>query len=119
MMLSPVSLSAAIPRGPRARIRLQIITASENGDAFTLHGKKVKQILKQIPANRKVCVISVVGAFRVGKSFLLDMFLRYLTYYEENPTGAFFLSCCTAHRSLAVPGHGSQAWGDSYRPLCP
>ena len=65
----------------------QVITVSETGDSFTLHEPKVKQILKQIPLDRKVCVISVVGAFRTGKSFLLDMFLRYLNFYEDNPDG--------------------------------
>jgi len=30
----------------------------------------------------KVSIISVVGAFRTGKSFVLDLFLRYLRYTE-------------------------------------
>lgn len=34
----------------------------------------------QIPSNMKVSIISVVGAFRTGKSFLLTFLLRYLRY---------------------------------------
>jgi hypothetical protein len=34
-----------------------------------------------------VATISVVGAFRTGKSFLLDLFLRYLRYAEAHPDG--------------------------------
>jgi atlastin len=30
----------------------------------------------QVPPDMKISVVSVVGAFRTGKSFLLDLFLR-------------------------------------------
>jgi len=66
---------------------LQIITVNETGDGFTLHEQKIAFVLKQIPADMKVSIVSVVGAFRTGKSFLLDMFLRYLRYYDEHPDG--------------------------------
>ncbi|RHY86776.1 hypothetical protein DYB37_003277 [Aphanomyces astaci] len=40
---------------------------------------------KQIDPDMKVAIISVVGAFRTGKSFVLDLFLRYLKYTSSHP----------------------------------
>ena len=63
----------------------QIVSIGTETDqyAFTFHEDTLSQILKQIPSDKKVCVVSVVGAFRTGKSFLLSWFLRYLNHYES------------------------------------
>ena len=47
---------------------------------FKLNEENLQSILNHPKARmRKVCVVSVAGAFRKGKSFLLDFFLRYLS----------------------------------------
>ena len=43
-----------------------------------------KVLLDREVANKKVVVVSVAGAFRKGKSFLLDFFLRYLDRNVSN-----------------------------------
>lgn len=47
---------------------------------FVLNEENLQAVLNHPKARmKKVCVVSVAGAFRKGKSFLLDFFLRYLT----------------------------------------
>lgn len=43
--------------------------------------------MSKIPPNTPVSILSVVGAFRTGKSFLLDFFLEYLKRLEAGETG--------------------------------
>lgn len=62
---------------PSARQIVSIGTESDSY-AFTFHEEELNAILRRVPAGWKVCVVSVVGAFRTGKSFLLSWFLRYL-----------------------------------------
>ena len=48
---------------------------------FTLDEEVLKELLLQDDIkDRPVVVLSVAGAFRKGKSFLLDFFLRYLNH---------------------------------------
>jgi len=57
---------------------LQIISIDNAKNQFQLEEKLFKSVLSKVPSNMKVAIVSVVGAFRTGKSFLLDFFLRYL-----------------------------------------
>jgi hypothetical protein len=46
---------------------------------FELDEAAVKRVLLQPQVrNRKIAIVSIVGAFRRGKSFLLNFILRYL-----------------------------------------
>jgi len=49
-------------------------------DSFHLIDEHLEEILAKIAPGMKISVVSVVGAFRTGKSFLLNFFLRYLRH---------------------------------------
>ena len=67
---------------------LQIVSigTEENAYAFTFHEERLNVILSKIPPGWKVSIVSVVGAFRTGKSFLLSWFLRYLHHIQSITT---------------------------------
>jgi atlastin len=55
------------------------IVVSRNDHSFELDEDALASILLQDHVKDKnVAVVSVAGAFRKGKSFLLDFFLRYM-----------------------------------------
>jgi len=66
----------------------QIISISEDGTHFVLNEDNLKIIVAQIKKlekiTEKLVIISIVGAFRTGKSFMLSSFIRYLEYCEAS-----------------------------------
>jgi hypothetical protein len=63
---------------------VQIVLAGDD-HTFTLDEERLEEILLQPHiVDKKVVVVSVAGAFRKGKSFLLDFFLRYLNAKVNN-----------------------------------
>lgn len=48
--------------------------------AFTLLDHNLEELVSKVPKDMNVAVVSVVGAFRTGKSFLLTLILRYLRH---------------------------------------
>lgn len=59
-------------------IAIQIVRATGNHQ-FELDDEALSEILlKNGVKDRTIVVISVAGAYRKGKSFILDFFLRYL-----------------------------------------
>ena len=67
--------SSDAPTGPHP---LQIVVAKDD-HSFELNEEALAEVLcRDDVKDRKVVVVSVAGAFRKGKSFLLDFFLRYL-----------------------------------------
>ena len=71
------------PRPPATAYQIVSIGTAEDAYAFTFDKTKFQEIITQIPVGRKVAVLSVVGAFRTGKSFLLSWLLRHLHHLEE------------------------------------
>jgi len=59
-------------------VQIVSIGTKEDAYAFTFHEEALMGILNKVPKEHFVAVVSVVGAFRTGKSFLLSWFLRYL-----------------------------------------
>lgn len=65
-----------VPEGARP---IQIVIASEDDHKFELDASALEKILMQEHVrDLNVVVLSVAGAFRKGKSFLLDFMLRYM-----------------------------------------
>ncbi|KAK8794726.1 hypothetical protein WA158_001707 [Blastocystis sp. Blastoise] len=90
---------------------VQILNVKEDNDSFSLNSVLLESILSRVDGNIPIAVLSVVGAFRSGKSLLLDFFLRFLRYYELNP------EVVTRTKQSEIPkwifGEGDYLEGDS------
>lgn len=66
---------------------IQIVIADEDNHEFSLDEEALERLLLQEHVrDLNVVVVSVAGAFRKGKSFLLDFMLRYMYNQVRNTT---------------------------------
>ncbi|XP_028278519.1 atlastin-2-like [Parambassis ranga] len=64
---------------------IQIVLANEDDHSFELDAAALEEILLQDHVkDLNVVVVSVAGAFRKGKSFLLDFMLRYMHNQQQS-----------------------------------
>ncbi|KAK5898958.1 hypothetical protein CesoFtcFv8_008487 [Champsocephalus esox] len=67
---------------------VQIVVADEEEHSFLLREEALERLLlKEEVQDLNVVVVSVAGAFRKGKSFLLDFMLRYMYTQSESWVG--------------------------------
>lgn len=94
---------------------LQIMAISDDNSQITLNEENLKTVISELSATgvEAVSVISVVGAFRAGKSFLLDVFLRYLRNtsgdedaFPEDPNGTPEWLTCGGTQPRLTEGAG-------------
>jgi hypothetical protein len=69
-----------------------IVTGDSEKDYFVLREENLASIIAKIPSDAKVSIVSVVGAFRTGKSFLLNFFLRYLRSHHADESSSWMVS---------------------------
>lgn len=85
------------PRGSQDEA-IQILVKNKATGSYELASERVEKLLRNDKVkDKKVCVISVAGAFRKGKSFLLNFFVKYLEAAVsistlKNPVFVFLLA---------------------------
>ncbi|KAF4670320.1 Alkyltransferase-like protein 1 [Perkinsus chesapeaki] len=63
---------------------LQLVTIKMDDNEVRVNDEAMEELTKNLEATRcdKISVVSIMGAYRTGKSFMLDLFLRYLRYTD-------------------------------------
>jgi atlastin len=99
---------------------LQILGADDGGTELRLRRRHLESILLHPKAkDRPVAIVSVCGDLRKGKSFLLNVLLRYFAWAEKHPERAAELVRDRNQSSETRPSDvAAPEWlGDSAEPL--
>ena len=100
-----------------------VVKEDENGEtstSFVLEAQKLKDLLlAESVKNDEMIIISVTGAFRTGKSFLLNYLLLYLRHLESGAEGDWLtgdeLTGFTWRRGADPETAGIMAWNRIFR----
>lgn len=90
-----------------------------NNYAFRFERERLLRIMDRIPKHYKISVISVVGAFRTGKSFLLSWFLRYLHHCARggNEVESMGASAAAGGGGVGKGGDEEEPWYNSFKSI--
>ncbi|EER04928.1 hypothetical protein Pmar_PMAR023119 [Perkinsus marinus ATCC 50983] len=63
---------------------LQLVTIKMADNEVRVNDEAMEELTKNLVATGcdNISVVSIMGAYRTGKSFMLDLFLRYLRYTD-------------------------------------
>jgi len=91
--LASAASAATTPTSPTSDLAMEdqgsgprpvcIVKTVDDHDFFLDEKNLASILMKDSVRDKHVVVVSVAGAFRKGKSFLLDFYLRYLTNYDD------------------------------------
>ena len=62
---------------------LQVVKINGDGAVELLKENLMKLLHRQDVRDKPIAVVSVAGPFRKGKSFLLNFFIRYLSFISD------------------------------------
>jgi len=111
------SIGGATGRGPAGAGRpLQLVKLNMAERRVELDEGVLEEMTRRLAefSGARVAVISVIGAFRTGKSFLLDLFLRYLRHDDVDLGGAEHWPP-RGQGATCRPPRWLTAWGDAIR----
>jgi len=75
MYITSENMSENVPRGEA----IHVVSLNAEDHTFTLNEDALRSILmRDYVKDKHVVVVSIAGAFRKGKSFMLSLFIRYL-----------------------------------------
>lgn len=102
---------ARLAQQPMEERPLQVVQMDVANKCVTVNEDGLGRIEKNLIASRaqRVAIVSIMGAFRTGKSFFLDLMLRYLRYQEEtgnfeaDPNAGLIPPRETDHEDYAIP----------------
>lgn len=75
-----INIDAMFSPKPLQLVSISCNNEAEEGENFIFHEESLQFVLSQVPLGCKISIVTVVGGFRTGKSFLINWFMQYLLH---------------------------------------